>query len=141
MIKEIEMKRILFIVAIILLISTIAACNQGSTNTQMDPGAVLRAHFAGLTNKDIDEAMVYISDDAIIDAGGECLEDEAMLGFFKSVTESEDPVSFEVSEIKDEGEKVSFYLTILVAGNPVDEGPAVAVVEQGKIKYTGICIP
>lgn len=69
------------------------------------------------------------------------LEGEDVLGFIKGVTESEDPVGFEVSEFKEEGDKVSFSLTILVAGNPIDEGPAVAIVEDGKIKYTGICIP
>ena len=135
------MKKIQLAVTILLLLSFITACNQEPPVPQMDPETVLKAHFAGLTNKDIDEAMAYIADDAVIDAGGNCLEGDAVLGFFKGVTESEDPVGFEVSEYKDEGDQVSFYLTILVAGNPVDEGPAVAVVENGKIKYTGICLP
>jgi hypothetical protein len=138
---EVKMKKIQFVVVVSVFLSLVMACNQGTPEPQLDPEAVLKAHFAGLTNKDIEEAMAYIADDAVIDAGGECLQGDAVLGFFKGVTESEDPLGFEVSEYKDEGEKVSFYLTLLVAGNPVDEGSAVAVVEDGKIKYTGICIP
>jgi ketosteroid isomerase-like protein len=108
-----------------------------SPKPEIDAETVITEHFAALGNNDLDKAMSYVTDDAILWLAGDCLPRNA----FRTANESRGPeITFEPSDFRVNENDVFFTMKVMINGEIVDPGSdAYAYVGDGKIKYTGDC--
>ena len=108
-----------------------------SSEPEMDAETVIIEHFAALGNKDLDKAMSYVTEDAVLWLAGNCLNRDA----FRAANDGEGPdITFEPSDFQVNDNDVFFTMKVIINGEIVDPGSdAYAYVEDGKIKYTGDC--
>jgi len=108
-----------------------------STEPEMDAESIITEHYAALGSKDLDKAMSYVTDDAVLWLAGNCLNKDA----FRVANEGEGPeITFEPSDFRVNTNDVYFTMKVMINGEIVDPGSdAYAFVEDGKIKYTGDC--
>ena len=85
-------------------------------------------------NKDIDKFMALVADDAVLDRGqyGVITGKEKIRDIV--IMEMKENLKTRVSKFKVEGNTVTYYYEVFIAGKKVDQGFGVAIVENGKIK-------
>lgn len=130
-----DYSRVGFLPVLILLVSLVlGACSQ---QPEPEPETVISEHFAALGSRDIEKAMSYVAEDAVLWLAGNCLPRDA----FQEANEAEGPeIEFEPTDFRVNGTEVFFTMKVLIDGQVVDPGSdAVAYVEDGKIQSTGDC--
>ena len=124
----------ILLVLVLLLGLAMVACSQ---QPEPDPETVISEHFVALGSRDIEKAMSYVADDAVLWLAGNCLPRDA----FQEANEAEGPeIEFEPTDFQVNGTEVFFTMKVTIDGQVVDPGSdAVAYVEDGKIQSTGDC--
>ena len=127
-------KYVMLLLAVTVLSVILYGC---SSEPEMDAETVITEHFAALGSKDLDKAMSYVTEDAVLWLAGNCLTRDA----FRAANEGEGPdITFEPSDFQVNDNDVFFTMKVIMNGEIVDPGSdAYAYVEDGKIKYTGDC--
>jgi hypothetical protein len=122
------------LMALFIISAIISGC---SSEPEMDAETVVSEHYIALGSGDLDKAMSFVTDDAVLWLAGECLPKDV----FRAANESEGPeITFEPSNFRVNGNDVFFTMKVTINGEVVDPGSdAYAKVEGGKIKYTGDC--
>ena len=124
----------LLLVLVLFLGLLMGAC---SPQSEPDPETVISEHFAALGSRDIEKAMSYVADDAVLWLAGNCLPKDA----FREANEVEGPeIEFEPTDFRVNDTEVFFTMKVMIDGQIVDPGSdAVAYVENGMIQSTGDC--
>jgi len=123
---------------LLLSITVLSLILYGCTpEPEIDAETVITEHFAALGGKDLDKAMSYVTDDAVLWLAGDCLPKDA----YRAANEGEGPeITFEPGDFRVNENDVFFTMKVMINGEIVDPGSdAYAYVEDGKIKYTGDC--
>jgi len=105
-----------------------------STPTLEPQAHVMLAWHEAWNNKDIDAFMALVADDAVLDRGpyGVITGKEKIQAIV--TLEMKENLKAKVSKFEVEGNQVTYYYEVFIDGRKVDQGFAVAIVENGKIK-------
>ena len=124
-------------IIVTLLAMTLAACGAGATPTasQSDPAAVITAINEKMNAGDVDGVMALIADNAVFHNApprGATLDtrDEIRNWIQRQV---DTKTMAELSDLKVDGNSVSWSVKVSRNGSPFGSGMTVAVVEDGKV--------
>ena len=95
---------------------------------------VVQNFWEAINQKNVDEAMTYIADDAIL-MGGQYEGKEQIRKWIEGAVRR--GTTFELSEFKDEDGQVTYTGKVFEDGNEVYSGTGVNIVENGKIVFDG----